>query len=169
MENTFKYKGYFTNINFSVSDRVLYGKIEGIDDLVTFESDNAADIEKEFHNAVDDYLAFCEEVGKEPSKTYKGTFNVRINPELHRSIALNATKNGISLNQAVEKAINQYILHEDGHIEKTYMESIVHDLSEIKGAIGQINTSYQTTQTIPLDLYGITVTPENIGWEIGGD
>ena len=70
MENTLQYKGYFTNISFSANDKVLHGKIEGIDDLVTFESESIADIEKEFQDAVDDYLAFCEEMGKEPTKTY---------------------------------------------------------------------------------------------------
>ena len=72
MENTLTYKGYFTNIKYSAEDNVLYGKIEGIDDLVTFESESSLEIENEFRKAVDDYLVFCEEVGKEPSKTYKG-------------------------------------------------------------------------------------------------
>lgn len=58
MENTLRYKGYFTNIQYSSEDRVFHGKIEGIDDLVTFESESAADIESEFHAAVDDYLAY---------------------------------------------------------------------------------------------------------------
>ena len=59
-----EYKDYWANIEYSAHDKVLYGKIEGIEDLVTFESESAADIEKEFHSAVDDYLTFCEEVGK---------------------------------------------------------------------------------------------------------
>ena len=56
------YKGYFTVIEFEAEDKVLYGKIEGIDDLVTFESDSAKEIEKEFHNAVDDWLKFKKEI-----------------------------------------------------------------------------------------------------------
>ena len=40
----------------------MYGKIEGIDDLVTFESDSAKEIEKEFHYAVDDWLKFKKEI-----------------------------------------------------------------------------------------------------------
>ena len=57
MENTLQYKGYYTNIAYSAEDMVLHGKIEGIDDLVTFESEQASEIGKEFHEAVDDYLA----------------------------------------------------------------------------------------------------------------
>ena len=59
--NRFDYKGYYTLIHFDSEDKVLYGKIEGIDDLVTFESDSAKEIEKEFHDAVDDWLEFRKE------------------------------------------------------------------------------------------------------------
>ncbi|HCW22894.1 MAG TPA: toxin-antitoxin system HicB family antitoxin [Lachnospiraceae bacterium] len=107
--NILEYKGYYTKIEYNVEDRVLYGKIEGIRDLVNFESDNAADIENEFHAAVDDYLEFCKEVGKEPDKEYKGSFNIRINPELHRSLVGISFKNGRTLNATIEKALEEYV------------------------------------------------------------
>ena len=56
-ENILEYKGYYTKILYSVKDHVLYGKIEGIRDLVNFESESIENIEQEFHSAVDDYLA----------------------------------------------------------------------------------------------------------------
>lgn len=104
-----EYKGYHTAIEFDNDDFVLKGKIEGIKDLVYFESKDADSIEKEFHDAVDDYLEFCKEVGKTPEKEYKGTFNVRISPELHKKLAFKAIKNGESLNSCVEKAIENYV------------------------------------------------------------
>ena len=61
-QNILTYKGYFTVIEFDSESKVLYGKIEGINDLVTFESDSAKEIEKEFHNAVDDWLEFRKEI-----------------------------------------------------------------------------------------------------------
>ena len=109
MENTLYYKNYYTNVSYSAEDKILYGKIEGINDLVTFESESAETIEKEFHSAVDDYLAFCEEVGKEPEKGYKGSFNVRIAPELHKALAEYAARNGLSLNQATATAIEKFV------------------------------------------------------------
>ena len=84
---------------------------EGLKEL--FECENIKDIEKEFHEAVDDYLEFCKEVGKEPDKEYKGTFNVRISPELHKKLVNVAMKNGDSLNASVEKAIQGYISSEE--------------------------------------------------------
>ena len=114
-ENILEYKGYHTEVRYCAEDGVLRGIIEGINDYVDFQTDNIADVEKEFHSAVDDYLIFCEEVGKKPEKEYKGTFNVRIKPELHRLLALRALENGDSLNQSVEKAISVYL---SGNISK---------------------------------------------------
>ena len=82
--NMIEYKGYHSTVEFDAETYTLRGKIEGINDLVTFESRDVSSIELEFHNAVDDYLEFCKEVGKEPDKEYKGSFNIRITPELHK-------------------------------------------------------------------------------------
>lgn len=68
--NTIKYKGYYTKIHYNVEDKILYGKIEGIKDLINFESDNIEDIENQFRLAVDDYLEMCKHYGKEPDKSY---------------------------------------------------------------------------------------------------
>lgn len=103
------YKGYYTEIHYSEEDKALFGKIEGIADLVNFESDSARDIEEEFHKAVDDYLAYCEGKGKSPDKPYKGSFNVRINPELHKQAALYAAMRDKTLNTVVSEAIEGYL------------------------------------------------------------
>lgn len=109
MRNMLEYKGYHTRIEFDANTMSLRGKIEGINDFIDFETEDISDIEEEFHKAVDDYLEFCVEVGKEPEKEYKGTFNVRISPELHRKISLCAFRDGQSLNSEVEKAISLYV------------------------------------------------------------
>lgn len=110
MKNILEYKGYHTKIEFDSDALVVRGKIEGIKDLVNFESSDLALIEKEFHAAVDEYLEFCKEVGKKPDKEYKGTFNIRISPELHKELVLVALKNGDTLNATVEKAIRQFVV-----------------------------------------------------------
>lgn len=104
-----EYKGYHTKIEFDVESMSLRGKIEGINDYIDFEAEDITTIEAEFHSAVDDYLEFCAEVGKDPEKEYKGTFNVRISPELHKKLALCAFKDGRSLNAEVEKAIATFV------------------------------------------------------------
>ena len=108
-DNLLHYKGYSAKPEYSVQDKVFYGKILGIDDLVDFYSEDAGRMEIEFQKAVDDYLLFCAEIGKEPQKEYSGMFNVRISPELHRKLSLAAQAEGVSLNKAVEQAIASYV------------------------------------------------------------
>lgn len=103
------YKGYTARPEYSAEDRVFYGTILGISDLVDFQSDSAKTLEDEFHKAVDDYLEFCAEIGKEPQKEYSGLFNVRISPELHREVSVFAQAEGVTLNKAVEKAIRAMV------------------------------------------------------------
>ena len=66
------YMGYSTRPEYSIEDGIIFGKIEGISDLVSFECDSTAveDVEAAFREAVDDYLEACRAVGKEPNKSY---------------------------------------------------------------------------------------------------
>ena len=61
---------------------------------------------KDFHTAVDDYLDLCKVQGKKPEKAFKGTFNIRISPELHRDAAIYAFEHNVSLNSVVENALS---------------------------------------------------------------
>jgi len=108
-KNILTYKGYSTRVEYSAADCVLHGKIEGIADLVNFESETVEGVEIAFHEAVDDYLAFCKDIGQEPDKEYKGSFNVRVDPKLHRELDRAAYNEGISMNQLIETALEQYI------------------------------------------------------------
>jgi predicted HicB family RNase H-like nuclease len=105
MANTIEYKGYIGSIEYSPEDTCFYGKLEMIDDLVTFEATTAVELEANFRMAVDDYLATCQELGRKPQKTYRGVFNVRIDPELHRKINREALHQGISLNRFVQETL----------------------------------------------------------------
>lgn len=109
MSNILQYKGYRATIVYRAEDCILYGKIEGIKDLVNFQATSTEDVEKEFHCAVDDYLALCAELGEEPDKPYSGTFNVRVTTKLHRDAAMFAIDHGMTLNQVVETAMEKYI------------------------------------------------------------
>ncbi len=126
-KNVLEYKGYHTIIEFDVDTFTLRGKIEGINDFVNFESNDPKTIENEFHLAVDDYLEFCKAVGKEPDKEYKGTFNVRIQPDLHKKLAVLASKTGESLNTTVEKAIQMYV--EGNAVTNTELQQTIRVLS----------------------------------------
>lgn len=108
-DNVMEYRGYHTVVRYVPESNSLRGVIEGINDYVDFECKDLKSVEKEFHNAVDDYLAMCKELGKEPEKEFKGTFNVRIKPELHKQLYVEALREGESLNKMVEKSISYFI------------------------------------------------------------
>ena len=105
MANTIDYKGYLGSIEYSPEDKCFFGKLEMIDDLVTFEANSADELENNFHTVVDDYISTCRELNREPQKVYKGVFNVRIDPELHKKIYKEALKAGISLNAFIQQTL----------------------------------------------------------------
>lgn len=109
MKNTMQYKNYTGSVNLSEADAVFYGSIIGVKASITFEGDSVASLVEDFHSAVDEYLEHCANAGIEPERPYKGTFNVRIKPELHRQAAEFAMSNGQTLNAFVEDAIAQRV------------------------------------------------------------
>ncbi len=111
MENILEYKEFTGSVQYNAEDRVLHGKIEFITDLVTFEAASVSELETAFREAVDDYLELCQLAGKQPEKAFPGVFNVRMKPELHRQAAITSLEKGISLNQLVNEAVTQYVIH----------------------------------------------------------
>lgn len=104
---TLRYKDYQGSVTYE--DGTLVLQILHIDDFITTECDSAGDVQKAFEALVDDYLATCAEVGKEPNRPFKGSFNVRVTPDLHRRAAMAAADEGLSLNAWVERAVAQQL------------------------------------------------------------
>ncbi len=108
-QNIVEYKEFIGSVNYSDADECFFGKIEGINDLVTFEGSSVKELKKAFRQAVDDYLELCKEAGKEPYRSVKGSFNIRIEPKLHYDAVYTALKKGMSLNQFVAEAIKNNV------------------------------------------------------------
>lgn len=105
-----KYKDFQGSVDYE--DGRLVIQILHIDDFVTTECGSAEDVEAAFKELVDDYLETCAAVGKEPSKPFKGSFNVRVDPHLHKKAAMAAAIAGSSLNAWVESAMRERLGHE---------------------------------------------------------
>jgi predicted HicB family RNase H-like nuclease len=110
MKNVLEFKGYTGSVEFSAEDKVFFGKITGIRDIVTFEGETVKELTKTFHDAVKDYLETCKELGKDPDKEFKGSFNVRLKPRVHRLAAMKSAAMKISLNQFVERVLEKEVL-----------------------------------------------------------
>ncbi|BCL34987.1 type II toxin-antitoxin system HicB family antitoxin [Nostoc sp. MS1] len=103
-----RYKGYEAVVEFDDEAEIFHGEVINIRDVITFQADNVKELKQAFHDSVDDYLEFCKERGEEPEKPFSGKLMLRINPELHKTIAVKAKKEGKSLNSWIEKCLCQY-------------------------------------------------------------
>jgi predicted HicB family RNase H-like nuclease len=101
------YKGYAANVEYSDEDKCFVGRIAGIRDVVGFHGESVAELRAAFEEAVDDYLAMCEKLGKAPNRPYSGHFHLRLDPELHARAAMRAQASGLSLNTWVSSVLAQ--------------------------------------------------------------
>jgi predicted HicB family RNase H-like nuclease len=100
-----EYKGYHAKVEYDADDGFFVGKVYGISDSLNFHGTSVTELEEMFHQSVDNYLQMCAETGKQPDKEFKGSFNVRISPDLHRQISIYAAQEGLTLNQYVVRAL----------------------------------------------------------------
>ena len=104
-----KYKEYLGSVDYDLESGVLYGKIQFINDIVTYEASSLPELIAEFEVTVEDYLETCAAIGKEPQKAYSGTFNVRVGEELHRKAVICSKKKGVNLNELCREAIAEKV------------------------------------------------------------
>lgn len=108
MNNIMEYKGYIGSVEFSESDGLFFGKVQGIRSLISYEGTTAMELVSDFHGAVDEYLTMCEEEGISPEIAYKGSLNIRFkNRDLHRQAAVYAIMHEQSLNSFIEDAVRE--------------------------------------------------------------
>lgn len=106
-KNVLKYKGFIGSVSFAAEDDVFYGKIEGVNDLITFEGGSVQELKDAFHYMVDEHINDCEAENRPLKKSYSGSFNVRITPKMHQKLAETALRKGVTLNQLLRKAISK--------------------------------------------------------------
>ena len=109
MKNMMKYKDFYASIHYEDETSTFWGKIEGIEDIISFEGKTVDELKNEFKETVEEYIEECKNLNKNPHKEYKGSFNVRIEPILHEKAVFLSKQFNISLNQFVENAIREQI------------------------------------------------------------
>ena len=105
-----KYKEFEGSAEVDMTRNVCRGKILFIDDLVTYESKSVSGLQKQFEDAVDDYIETCRQIGKLAERSCRGQFNVRVGSELHRGAVRRAALENISLNEFVSRALKCYLV-----------------------------------------------------------
>ena len=104
-----EYKGYFARVEFDDEANIFHGEVINLRDVITFEGESVDELRKAFTESIEDYLEFCAERGENPEKPYSGKFLIRIGPELHKNLAIQARNNSTSLNAWVTEALNKAV------------------------------------------------------------
>ncbi len=101
------YKGYTASIEVDADAGILFGRVLDIKDVITFKAKTVDEAREEFYKSVDDYLAFCQELGEEPDKPFSGKLPFRTTPEQHRKIFIAAKKAGKSINAWMDEILTR--------------------------------------------------------------
>ncbi|MDR3019478.1 MAG: type II toxin-antitoxin system HicB family antitoxin [Treponema sp.] len=99
------YKGYNGKTEYDDEAGVFHGEVIGLRDVVTFRGTSVKELQKSFKESIDDYLAFCERMGKTPDVPASGKLILRFPAELHSRAAVVAKTEGRSLNSWVAEAV----------------------------------------------------------------
>ncbi len=100
-----KYKGYEGSITFDEDAEIFHGEVINTRDVITFQGRSVTELKRAFKESVEDYLEFCAKKGQRPEKPFSGDLVIRIDPELHRKLAIQAKKKRKSLNAYIEERL----------------------------------------------------------------
>lgn len=99
------HRGFAARVEYSAEDETFVGRLLGVEDIVGFHGDSVAELRRAFEEAVDDYLATCERLGRPPRRAYSGQIMVRVPPDLHARAARAAEARGETLTAFVARAL----------------------------------------------------------------
>ena len=107
MINAMSYKGYTASMVIDAEDKVIVGRVQDIDDIISFHGESVAEFESNFHAAIEDYLAAAKALGSAPERPASGKVMLRIAPEVHAAALKAAARSGTSLNKWAEGALGK--------------------------------------------------------------
>lgn len=129
-----KYNGYEGTAELDMGRMICRGKILFIDDLITYEADTPAALQKEFEDAVDDYLETCESLGRQPQKPLQGVFQVRVSPEQHKAAVRRSLTENLKLNELMCRALDAYLIGQPivtNNVQVTFSLQEEHELKTV--------------------------------------
>lgn len=139
MNTMMEYKGYHASVDFDADDMLFVGKVFGIADSLNFHGTSVDELEQMFHRSIDNYLEMCAKYGRKPDKEYRGNFNIRMSPDLHRALALEAKNQNKTLNQYVVGILENHMNNRD-NIKETISICYINEI--IRNFDSNINSVY---------------------------
>ena len=106
-----EYKGFIGKVVFDDEAGIFHGEVINTRDVITFQGTTVDTIRQAFHDSVEDYLAFCAQLGQEPEKPFTGKLMLRLPPDLHRRAYIAARQAGKSLNAWIAESLDKTAAH----------------------------------------------------------
>ncbi len=107
--NTMTVDGYHARIEYDEELDLFRGEILGLSGGADFYGKNPKELRTEFRKSLQVFLAVCKEKGLEPRRHFSGKFNLRIPPELHERLAIEAQAQGKSINTLAQEALQERV------------------------------------------------------------
>ena len=112
------YKGYTASLSLDPDAGILTGTVAGIRDVIHFEARDAEGLRLAFEESVNDYLSYCQNLGREPEKYPSGKFNLRLGKDLHRTAVAAASARGMTLNGWIADIVERAAKKEEENLAK---------------------------------------------------
>ena len=105
--NVMTVDGYHAKIEYDEELDLFRGEILGLNGGADFYGKNPKELRTEFKKSLHVFLEVCKEKGLEPRRNFSGKFNLRIPPELHEKLAIEAQAQGKSINTLAQEALQE--------------------------------------------------------------
>ncbi len=110
MSGTLHYGDYDGSVLYDAEDQIYHGKIIGIRDFVLYDGENLETLEHNFREAVQQYLRFSKEDGKQPETPF-AAMHINFPSDLHRRASLFAEEHDLDLSAVVQQALSEFLAH----------------------------------------------------------
>jgi predicted HicB family RNase H-like nuclease len=107
--NVMTVEGYHAKIEYDEELDLFRGEILGLNGGADFYGNSPKELRTEFKKSLQVFLDVCKEKGLEPRRNFSGKFNLRISPELHERLAIEAQAQGKSINTLAQEALQERV------------------------------------------------------------
>ena len=107
--NVMTVDGYHAKIEYDEELDLFRGEILGLNGGADFYGKNPKELRSEFKKSLQVFLDVCKEKGLEPRRNFSGKFNLRISPELHERLAIEAQAQGKSINTLAQEVLQERV------------------------------------------------------------
>jgi len=109
MSSTLQHRGYEGTVQYSAEDKMLHGRLLCARDMISYGGNDLAEIETNFKDAVDEYLAFCAEEGKAPDPPNPLATEIALKHDVQAEALRYAQQHNRPLETVVNDAVKDYL------------------------------------------------------------